>query len=140
MSDFILPKDSSQPIVFVAGGIGVTPYRSMLKYLLDKKLSYDIQLIYAANRPEEFVFKDLIADALGKKVTYVVGEPTDGWKGKTGRLDSNNIRDLVKDVENKLVYLSGPEPMVKALEEQLLALGQPRHLLKTDDFPGYTSI
>src|SRR3990167_5774967 len=54
MGDFVLPKDTSQPLVFVAGGIGITPFRSMAKYITDKKLSYSVQLLYAANSSDEF--------------------------------------------------------------------------------------
>lgn len=138
MGDFVLPKDKSQPLVFVAGGIGVTPFRSMAKYIKDENLKYPVQLLYTANSSKEFAFTDLLDDVY--EVARIVSEAEPGWDGPVGRLDAGKIKELAGGLENKLVYISGPEPMVKSLRDQLIKAGHPKHLVKIDDFPGYTDI
>src|SRR5260370_1410080 len=58
--DFTLPTDPSQKLVFIAGGIGITPFRSMLKYLLDTHQRRDIVMFYANRRVDEIVYKDVL--------------------------------------------------------------------------------
>jgi ferredoxin-NADP reductase/Na+-transporting NADH:ubiquinone oxidoreductase subunit NqrB len=127
--DFVLPAETTQPLVFLAGGIGITPFRSMIKFLIDTKESRPITLLYAAKTPDEFVFKDLFAAAektIGLKVRYI-----------TGPLDEHAIRASVTDLTKPLFYVSGPEPMVEALGEVLKKAGVPDTHLKQDFFPGY---
>lgn len=138
MGDFVLPKTSSQPLLFVAGGIGITPFRSMAKYIQDKKLSYPIQLIYAASKEEEFVFTELLGSIFD--LTQVVSKPSKAWTEQVGHLNAAKLSELVPALDEKLIYLSGPKPMVKSLQDQLIASGIAKHLVKIDDFPGYTDI
>ncbi|MGH7239540.1 MAG: RnfABCDGE type electron transport complex subunit D, partial [Candidatus Saccharimonadales bacterium] len=75
MGDFTLPKDPNQKLVFIAGGIGITPFRSMLKYLLDNNEKRDIILLYALNNFEEIVYKDVLEAArnqLGISTIYFI--------------------------------------------------------------------
>lgn len=138
MGDFILPKDPSTPLLFVAGGIGVTPMRSMIKFLTDSGESRPITLLYAANSPGELAFTDLFESA---PITFipVVSNDADAWTGQTGTLDAQRILDLGKPTDDTLIYLSGPEPMIESLESGLKDLGVNKKRLKTDFFPGYTS-
>lgn len=139
--DFTLPRDEQQPLVFVAGGIGVTPYRSMLKFLQDSGASRNIHLIYAAKEPAQIAFKDLFDGLDWLKTTYVIDSPPKGWAGETGQLDGQRIKELGGGWDDgKLIYLSGPEPMIEAFEKQLLELGVPKKQLMTDFFPNYTEI
>lgn len=136
--DFTLDKDPNKMLVFVAGGIGITPFHSIIKYLHDKNQERPIQLIYGANTPEDFAFRELFDNTPAiSQVRYVVREPAPGWDGSTGILGSKTISDLAGGLEGKLVYLSGPEPMVEALESELHASGQDKKQIKTDFFPGY---
>lgn len=134
---FTLPDDTMLPLVFVAGGIGVTPYRSMLKYLADKGETRDIHLIYANRTKDDIAFKSLLddlSDAIdGARTTYV-NEDSDG------RLTPERLFDIDENLQDKLVYLSGPKPMVESYLEELQRLGLPKDRLKTDYFPGYTTI
>ena len=127
--DFTLPKDSSKKLVFIAGGIGITPFRSMIKYLLDINQMRDIALFYAVKDKNEFVFKDIFETAkkkLGIKIVYVVGI-----------LDVGTIKKQVPDFINRLFYLSGPYSMVEVFEKSLADMGVPKPQIKTDYFPGY---
>lgn len=137
--DFVLPKEPADELVFVAGGIGVTPYRSIVKFLRDTgDTRYRIHLLYAATQADEFAFRDLFDSGLDNfRVTYMVREPAPDWDGAVGLLSGKKIDELAEGVMNKLVYLSGPEIMVETLEQQLRSAGQPEDRIKTDFFPNY---
>ncbi len=139
MGDFVLPKDPSIELVFVAGGIGVTPMRSMIKFLHDSGEKRTITLIYALRVESEMAFKDLFKAA---DITFipVIGEPSPAWKGETGRIDASRIVSLASGHENKYIYLSGPEPMTESLYKELKQLGVNKKQLVTDYFPGYAAI
>jgi len=139
MGDFVLPKDKSIPLVFVAGGIGITPMRSMTKWLLDTGEKRDLQLIYAANSLDEVAFKDLF-EKYGAKLDIVLSTPPAGWRGESGRLSADKIIELSGGLDGKLVYLSGPEPMVEALDKDLKAKGVNRKHILADFFPGYAEV
>ncbi len=139
MGDFVLPKDPSIPLVFVAGGIGVTPMRSMVKYLLDSGEKRDIHLIYGIRSLEEVAFRDLF-EQYGLKLTLVVSQPSGNWDGEAGQLSADRIQSLAGGLNNKLIYLSGPEPMTEALFKDLKKLGINKKHIVTDYFPGYTAV
>ncbi|MDQ5886432.1 MAG: glycine betaine catabolism [Patescibacteria group bacterium] len=129
MGDFILPKDSSIPLVFIAGGIGITPFRSMIQWLADTGSSRDIQLLYFAPDKAHVAFGSMLEQPF-TSVEYI----TDGTK-----LTADEINTRVDDLVNKYVYISGPEPMTEAVVAELLQLGIHKHQLVTDYFPGYIS-
>lgn len=136
MGDFVLPKDASRPLVFVAGGIGVTPMRSMVKYLLDKGEKRDIHLIYAVTKREELAFQLLFRD-YGVALTTVIKDPPAGYNGEAGALSAERILSIAKPADNALFYLSGPEPMVEAFAKGLQNAGTNKHHIVGDYFPGY---
>lgn len=136
MGDFVLPKDNSIPLVFIAGGIGVTPMRSMIKWLHDNQQQRTIQLVYAANALDEVAFRDLFND-YGLPVTLVLSQPPSGWSGETGRLSADKVLELAPDIDKKLYYISGPEPMVETLVKDLQRNGVDKRRLVGDYFPNY---
>jgi ferredoxin-NADP reductase len=123
--DFVLPDDPTLQLVFIAGGIGVTPYQSMIKYLSDKAEKRTIKLLYAAQSQDEIVFKDLFT-AYGVELKPFVGQ----------RLTTEVLMQAIGSPAGKLAYISGPEPMVEALTDSLVKAGLPADRLKSD-FPGY---
>jgi ferredoxin-NADP reductase len=137
MGDFVLPMKKDIPIVFVAAGIGITPMHSMIKWLLGTGESRDVSLFYAAHSRQDLAFKDLFSRAPIKFET-ILKQPPSGWTGMTGRLTTDTIAELPGVMENALVYLSGPEPMVEQFYKELKQRGVPEHRLVTDYFPGYT--
>lgn len=139
MGDFVLPKDKTIPLVFVAGGIGVTPLHSMVKWLADTKEKRDIHLIYGVSRLEEVAFRPLFK-SYGLKLRIVPKDPPKHWKDEMGSLSAGKILQAIGPINNQLIYLSGPEPMVEALEKDLLAEGVRQQQLATDFFPGYSSV
>ncbi len=139
MGDFVLPKDMSRPLVFIAGGIGITPMRSMIKWLHDRQEHRTIHILYAAHTIEEVVFRSLFND-YGAPMDIILNQPPSGWEGQSGRLDATKILELAPNVDNKLYYLSGPEPMTEALFKDLQTAGVNQRQLVTDYFPGYKAI
>lgn len=138
--DFTLPKDSSRKIMFIAGGIGITPFRSMLKYLVDTNQKRDIILIYAARTPADIVYRDVFDEAartLGVQVVYVVDSANATAPFRTGRITPELVRELAPDFANRLFYVSGPHGMVVGASESLRSLGVPRRNIKKDFFSGY---
>lgn len=138
MGDFVLPKTEDMPIVFVAGGIGITPMHSMIQWLTDTSQRRNITLYHAAKLQEDLVFHDLFESA---SITYrpILESPPLEWTGgDTGRLSTEYIAALPHVMTDALVYLSGPEPMVESFYKGLKQKGVPEHRLVTDYFPGYT--
>ena len=126
---FTLPKDVSKKVAFLAGGIGVTPFRSMAKYMLDSGQKRDAVLVYSANSTAELSFQKIFEQArsAGLSPRYI----TDG------HLDETKIKALIPDFAERRFYISGPYGFVKAIENDLLKLGVDPAQTVTDYFPGY---
>lgn len=141
--DFVLPSDQSQKLAFIAGGIGITPFRSMVKYLIDKDQRRDITLLYSEKHPRQFAYRSVFKEArrqLGIKTFYTLSKPSavpDGWSGETGRISAPLIKKTIPDYQERTFYIAGSQPMVKSVKRSLRALGVPRRQIKTDFFPGY---
>ena len=139
--DFVLPKDAKKKLVFVAGGVGITPFRSMLKYLTDKNEPRDIIMFYSNRKADEIVYKDVIEDAqrkLGIKTIYTLTDHNheQNWKGQEGRINAAMIMKHVIDYKDRLFYISGPQTMVASTEVELKSIGvKDSHIIK-DFFPG----
>lgn len=137
---FTLPRNKARKLAFIAGGIGVTPFRSMLAELLRRNEKRDIVMVYGSNRIDEFAYVDVLARArkeLGISTHYVVrdraGAPPEM---RVGMVTGDLLREAIRDWRERLFYVSGPQAMVSATRDALLAIGvQPRHV-RTDFFPG----
>ena len=129
MGDFVLPKDPTQPLVFIAGGIGITPYHSIVEWLLDSEQMRPIQLLYSVKQQQDIIFRPTFNQPwITKQV--LVGQPS---------LTTNEIVKLVDGIDGKQVFISGPEPMTEAIVEQFKQLGLTQDQLITDYFPGYAA-
>ncbi len=130
--DFTLEDPEGKKICFIAGGIGVTPFRSILLQLDHDQKPFDITLLYA-NRNDEIIFKEefdqLAAKNSGLKINYVINP---------NKIEDAEIQAAVSDFAATVFYISGPEPMVKGIAETLVKLGAVEEHIKTDYFPGYT--
>ena len=140
--DFTLPRDPRQKLVFIAGGIGITPFRSMLKYLLDVQQRRDIALFYINKTANEIVYTDVLNAAqatLGVKTFYTLTDAEAvprSWGGFVGRLDARMLRYAVPDYQERIYYISGPPEMVRACEHILKSLDVSHDQIKKDFFPG----
>lgn len=136
MGDFVLPKDKTTPLIFILGGIGVTPAHSIIKWLSYSQEQRTIHLVYAARTAREIAFKPLF-DSYVSHADYIVQQPAPDWAGDSGTLTSTAIIETVQAYEKPLIYLSGPEEMVEVLVTHLKAAGTKPSRLVTDYFPGY---
>lgn len=125
--EFNLPKDINKKLVFIAGGIGVTPFRSMIKFLLDTNQKRDIILLYSNKTQSDIVYKDILNQV---RTVYV---NTD----KQGFIDEKMIRREAPDFKERTFYLSGPHSMVDVFEKTLKKMGIQGNQIKIDFFPGY---
>lgn len=140
--DFILDNDHTQKLVFMAGGIGITPFRSMLQYLLDNGLKQDIVLFYSNRTPQDIAYSDLIKRAeqqIGLKAVMSISDQPypANWTGETGFVNVEMIKKHIPDLTERKFYLSGPNAMVEAYKKMLLSMGVSRSQIITDYFPGF---
>ncbi len=141
--DFTLPRDPRQPCVFIAGGIGVTPFRSMVSWLMTQNQVRPITLLYSVQSPDELAYRDLFAHAseqIGLKTVFTLTDQTKvpaDWSGRRGFIDMDMITQEVPLYQQSLFYLSGPDKMVNHFKSVLGTMGVPSQQIKTDFFPGY---
>jgi ferredoxin-NADP reductase len=124
-------KDINSKFVFIAGGIGITPYRAILLDLVHKNASPDITMLYG-NKNKDIIFKDVL-DRLGSghdwlEINYII-EPQ--------LIDSDVIKRNVSNVYNSIYYISGPHKMVKIIEGILLEMKVDKENMVVDYFSGY---
>ncbi|HSX08780.1 MAG TPA: FAD-dependent oxidoreductase [Candidatus Saccharimonadales bacterium] len=128
--DFVV-EDPDQQYVFIAGGIGITPYRSILTQLNHDKKPINVTLLYS-NRDQNVVYKEELEEIAKNnpnfKIHYIFSPE---------HIDEEKIKSIVPDLQKPLFYISGPEPMVDALGETLKKMGVSDDHLKQDWFPGY---
>ena len=136
MGDFVLPKDAQIPIVFVAGGIGITPMRSMVQWLTDIREKRNIVLIYATKTLNKFAFRKLF-EKYGIRPIYVLPANIASKSEHAGPVTGQFIQNLSHHVHSQLIYISGPEQFTEKLEKELLDAGTPKENLVLDFFPGY---
>jgi ferredoxin-NADP reductase len=141
--DFSLSNKAHGKMVFIAGGIGVTPFRSIVKYMIDKEDKRDVVMFYANKFEDDIAYKSIFDQAESKlkfKCVYVLTEKLHApkeWNGEIGYLDENMIKKHIPDVKKCKYYLSGPQGMVNAYKELLLRIGVSRMNIITDYFPGF---
>jgi ferredoxin-NADP reductase/Na+-translocating ferredoxin:NAD+ oxidoreductase RnfD subunit len=147
--DFVLPNDGDKKLVFIAGGIGITPFRSMIKYLSDRGEKRDAILLYSNKTRREISYRDVFEEAektIGLKTMYAItdikeknaGGGTDSnGSHYSGRIDAAFIKREIPDYVDRLFYISGTRAMTVGFQKTLQELGVPRHQIKIDFFPGF---
>jgi ferredoxin-NADP reductase len=128
--DFVI-TDPSRNMIFVAGGIGITPYRSMLVESAAQGQKLHVRLLYP-NRTNDIPFREEL-DRLAQEnhdlqIEYIV---------QPDRLDNQKLEQIIHETDNPIVYISGPEPMVEALTEEVGKMGVSGDNIRSDYFPGY---
>jgi ferredoxin-NADP reductase/Na+-translocating ferredoxin:NAD+ oxidoreductase RnfD subunit len=142
--DFVLPRNRKRKLVFIAGGIGITPFRSMVKYLVDTHEQRDVILLYAASNMQDIAYMEVFEQArqeLGITTTYVLARPDTtqalGAYQRAGYVDGAVIRATIPDYHNRTFYISGSHQMVSAVQDTLGKLEVSKSHIKVDYFPGY---
>jgi ferredoxin-NADP reductase len=141
--EFTMPEDRNKKLVFIAGGIGVTPFRSMAKYMLDTKESRDVFMLYSVKTPSDLAYKDIFdkaSEEVGFKNIYVINEHASGVllpNMRVGFITGDMIAVEIPDYKERMFYISGTHGMVSMFEDTLQKLGVPKTNIKVDFFPGF---
>lgn len=139
MGDFVLPKLVQTPLIFIAGGIGITPFHSMFEWLAERREQRDIRFFYAVNSEDDIVFQDTFERA-NIHATIIVSQPSAAWGGERGRLSADMVLGMQPLTDDTLIYISGPEQMVESLQKEFKQRGIDKRQLVGDFFPGYSAI
>jgi ferredoxin-NADP reductase len=139
--DYHLPDDTSTEYVFIAGGIGITVFRSMLKYIAEEGLPYRITLLYSNRDRESTPFMDELQEREreieGLRVVFTMTDDP-GWDGETRRIDADFVREAVGgDLTAHTYLVSGPPRMVNGVADMLESEGVPAEQVLRSRFAGY---
>jgi ferredoxin-NADP reductase len=139
--DFLLPDDTEQDYVFIAGGIGITVFRSMLRYIAEENLPHRVTLVYSNRDRESTAFLDELRElerAIPNLRLVLTMTDDAGWDGETRRIDADVLRDHLGDDLGAFTYLvAGPPGMVEAMEKTLAEAGVPDEQVRPERFSGY---
>jgi ferredoxin-NADP reductase len=138
---FVLPQEIDRHYVFIAGGIGITVFRSMLRYIADERLPHRVTLVHSNRDRESTAFYDelreLEAANPNVEIVYTMTQDS-GWEGETRRIDAGMLRDhLGEELDSYTYLIAGPPAMVDGVAEALQGAGIPEDQLRPARFSGY---
>lgn len=128
--DFVMTDPITNHLM-IAGGIGITPYHSIIRQLDHEARPINITLLYA-NRTDDFVFKEVLDNIAGRHANFTIK-----YIVEPRRIDNQAIENAAAGLSDPNYWISGPEPMVKAIDKCLAELGITKEKIQTDFFPGY---
>jgi ferredoxin-NADP reductase len=138
---FVLPDDPSRPLVFVAGGIGITPFRSMLRYIEDEHLRHRVTLIYSSRNRASAPFLDELEaiERANPNIRLIVTMTEDeAWPGERRRIDADFFKDhLDKNLNEASYMVAGPPGFAKGVSAEVGQAGVDSARIATDSFSGY---
>jgi len=137
---FLLPEDTSAEYVFVAGGIGITVFRSMLRYIAERELPYRVTLVYSNRDRVSSAFLDELEELeqrIERLRVILTMTDDDGWEGESRHLDAEVLGELVNGLDGKTFLIAGPPAMAEAVADSLTAAGVPEDRVLADKFSGY---
>jgi ferredoxin-NADP reductase len=142
--DLVLHDDASRPAVVLTGGIGITPFRSILLDATARKLPHTIALFYSNRRPEDTAFLEEFqalerANPKFKMVATMtqMEKSRKAWTGERGPIDGDMLSRHLKAAQPPIYYVAGPPKMVKGLHSMLIRDGIPDDSIRTEEFDGY---
>ena len=138
---FALPDDASQPLVFVAGGIGITVFRSMLRFIQEEGLPYRVTLIYSNRDRESTAFRDelqeLEKENANLRLILTMTQDPD-WEGETRKIDAEFFRDhLGENLDESTFLVAGPPAMVEGMQAALAEAGVDEKNVVAERYSGY---
>ena len=139
--DFSLPMETDRPYAFIAGGIGITVFRSMLRYIVEEGLPHRVTLVYSNRDRESTAFLDEL-QAMDReneniRVVFVMTDEPE-WEGEKRRVDADVLGDHLEGELGDYVYIAaGPPGMVDAMESVLSDAGVPEEQVLVQRFAGY---
>lgn len=145
MGSFTLHNDVSKPAVFLAGGIGITPFMSIVKQAAHDKLPHVIYLFYSNRRPEDAAFLQELQDLQDQNPNYhliatmtALADSKQSWAGETGYIDQAMLtRHIQGDLTKPIYYIAGPPAMLSAMRQLLTTANINDDNIRTEEFAGY---
>ena len=140
---FTLQNNTKIPAVFLSGGIGITPMRSIILQATHDKTAHKIFLFYANKTPKDAAYLDELADAQKANTNFkLIASMTDvdgskDWKGETGFFTKEMLQKYIGDLTLPIYYISGPASMVTSIRKTLNELGIDDDNIRTEEFSGY---
>jgi ferredoxin-NADP reductase len=137
-----LHGNAARPAVFLAGGIGITPFRSIIWQAAEARSPHEIFLFYSIRRPEEAAFIQELREMeyfnpRYKLLATVTGELKNGWRGQTGRITKQMLAGSFQDLQLPIYYVAGPPAMVEAMRQMLGSAGIHDDDVRAEEFFGY---
>jgi len=131
-------EDVKEDVVFLAGGSGITPFISAIRYAIDKELENHMTLIFSNRTKDDIIYKKELENVNKRSGFKVVNTLTDewpkDWEGETGLLDEEMVERHVDSLDEKLWYICGPPPMIDAMEDLLLGKDVPEERLRYENW------
>lgn len=141
---FTLHNNKEIPAIFLTGGIGITPVRSIVMQAAKEKLPHQIFLFYSNHRPEDTAFLEELKSLENDNHMYkFIPTMTDmdkskqDWKGETGFINKEMLAKYIKDLTKPIYYISGPAAMVAAMRKMLTEASIDDDNIRTEEFSGY---
>jgi ferredoxin-NADP reductase len=138
---FALPENTSRPLVFVAGGIGITVFRSMLHHIQDEGHPYRVTLVYSNRDRESAAFLDELRELVNENTNLrlvLTMTQNPGWEGETRKIDSEFLRDYLGEGLNENTFLvAGPPAMVEDVQQSLDEAGVEAENVIAERYSGY---
>lgn len=137
---FVLPENFNRPLVFISGGIGITPFISMLRYVSEEKLPANITLIYSNRNQASTAFlkelQELSKTIPNFKLVLTMTEDN-VWSGEKREVDARLIKDYTASLQNPFFCVVGPPSMTEAVVGELKKIGTVDENIKIEKFTGY---
>jgi ferredoxin-NADP reductase len=138
---FVLPEATDRHYVFLAGGIGITPFRSMLRYIAANGLDYEVTLVYSNRDRDSSAFFEELEELETRiprfRVVFTMDEDP-SWDGESRRISPEMLEDVLgAELSSFHFMVAGPPGMAKAVEASLLEAGIPEDQVQSDSFSGY---
>lgn len=141
---FVLHHKAEKPAVFLAGGIGITPFSSIIRQATEEKAARELFLFYANRRPEDAAFLNVLTEAAKRNPRFHFIPTMTGmknsarqWSGETGHIDRTMLAKSLSSFEGPIFYLAGPPAMVAALRRMLVEATVDEDDIRTEEFAGY---
>lgn len=140
LGSFTLPEKEFKKLAFITGGIGITPFVSMVRYIVEENLDYQTTLLYSNRDRESAAFlKELEDMAENNKNIRLVLTMTDDpdWTGEKRMIDAKFIEEYISKPDSYFYLISGPPAMVESMHNVLSEIGIDENMIKTENFSGY---
>jgi ferredoxin-NADP reductase len=144
MGSFTLHNNPTKPAVFLAGGIGITPFSSIVRHAAKARLPHRLYLFYSNRRPEDAAFIDILNELEKQNPNYKfipsmseMNKSAQTWTGETGFINQETLSRHLAALQGPIYYIAGPPAMVTAMLQMLTGAGVDEDDIRTEEFAGY---